>query len=64
MCLTDVAENRIPFPKPDGYDPMRYKLLLRINKGWRTIWGNHKEMPNRKTDTNNHGAFSTEYIPA
>ena len=21
MCLTNVAENRIPFAKPDGYDP-------------------------------------------
>jgi hypothetical protein len=21
MCLTDVPENRVPFPKPEGYDP-------------------------------------------
>jgi len=63
MCLTDAPENRVPFPKPEGYDPMRYELYLRyINKGWRTIWGNHKAMPNRKTDTNNHGAFSTDNI--
>ncbi len=27
MCLTDVPENRVPFPKPAGYDPLRYELL-------------------------------------
>ena len=29
MCLTNVPENRIPFPKPEGYDALRYELLLR-----------------------------------
>src|SRR5262245_3507768 len=29
-CVTDHPENRTPFPKPDGYDPMQYELLLRI----------------------------------
>jgi hypothetical protein len=63
MCLTDDPENRVPFPRPEGYDPMRYELYLRyIQGGWRTIWGNHKPMPNRKTDTNNHGGFSTDNI--
>ncbi|YCM46747.1 FAD-dependent oxidoreductase [Verrucomicrobiaceae bacterium 227] len=63
MCLTDDPANRVPFPKPEGYDPMRYELYLRyIEAGWRTVWGNHKAMPNRKTDTNNHGGFSTDNI--
>jgi len=63
MCLTDDPENRVPFPKPEGYDPKRYELYLRyIEAGWRTVWGNHKPMPNRKTDTNNHGGFSTDNI--
>ncbi len=36
MCLTDHPENRIPFPKPDGYDPTQYELLLRVfDAGWR-----------------------------
>ena len=36
MCLTDVPENRIPLPKPEGYDPKQYELLLRVfNAGWR-----------------------------
>ncbi len=26
MCLTNVPENRVPFPKPAGYDPQRYEL--------------------------------------
>ena len=29
MCLTDSPENRIPFAKPEGYDPMQYELLGR-----------------------------------
>lgn len=63
MCLTDDPANRVPFPKPKGYDPLRYELYLRyIQQGWRNVWGNHKDMPNRKTDTNNHGGFSTDNI--
>lgn len=29
LCMTDVPENRVPFPKPADYDPTRYELLLR-----------------------------------
>jgi len=63
MCLTDDPGNRVPFPKPEGYDPLQYEIYLRYAlAGWRNIWGNHPAMPNRKTDTNNHGAFSTDNI--
>ena len=63
MCLTDDPQNRVAFSKPEGYDPMRYELYLRyIEAGWRAVWGNHQPMPNRKTDTNNHGGFSTDNI--
>jgi hypothetical protein len=63
MCLTDVPENRAPFPKPTGYDPQRYELLLRyLTPEWNDIFGNHQAMPNRKTDTNNHGAIGTDDI--
>ncbi|NQT01684.1 MAG: FAD-dependent oxidoreductase, partial [Planctomycetes bacterium] len=63
MCLTKVPENRIPFPKPDNYDPMQYELLARyLDKGWRAIFAKFDPAPNRKTDTNNHGAFSTDNI--
>jgi hypothetical protein len=65
MCLTDEPSNRIPFPKPDGYDPKRYELLLRVfEKGWRETFGKFDPIPNHKTDTNNHGPFSTDHIGA
>ncbi|QOV89644.1 FAD-dependent oxidoreductase [Humisphaera borealis] len=63
MCLTDKEENRIPFPKPDGYDPKQYELLLRVfEKGWRQTFNKFDPIPNHKTDTNNHGPFSTDNI--
>ncbi|MGI9430468.1 MAG: FAD-dependent oxidoreductase [Bythopirellula sp.] len=66
MCLSDVPANRVPFPKPQGYNPQRYELLLRTiqadaNKhpsGYFT----KSRMPNGKTDTNNSGPFSTDNI--
>ena len=65
MCLTDDPSNRIPFPKPDGYDPKRYELLLRVyEKGWTQTFGKFDPIPNHKTDTNNHGPFSTDHIGA
>ena len=63
MCTTDVPENRRPWPKPKGYDPLRDELLLRnFDAGdhrapWNPVW-----MPNRKTDTNNDFAISTDNI--
>jgi FAD dependent oxidoreductase len=63
MCLTREPENRVPFPKPDGYDPMQYELLLRdLLAGSRHITGAFSVMPNGKTDTNNKGSFSTDNI--
>jgi len=38
MCLTKSPENRVPFPKPDGYDPAQYELLVRVfDSGWKEI---------------------------
>ncbi len=63
MCLTNVPENRIPFAKPDGYDPKQYELLARIYAaGWKETFGKFDPIPNHKTDTNNHGPFSTDNI--
>ena len=62
-CATDHPENRIPFPRPDGYDPGQYELLIRIYEaGWRETFNKFDPLPNRKTDTNNHGPFSTDNI--
>lgn len=66
MCLTDIAENRIKIEKPANYNEQEYELLFRyIDK---VGAANAKElltlskMPNRKTDSNNKGPFSLDYI--
>jgi hypothetical protein len=63
MCLSNHPDNRIPFQKPAGYDPARYELLARVfAAGWRETFDKYDPIPNRKTDTNNHGPFSTDYL--
>jgi len=63
MCLTRVPENRVPFVKPEGYDPRQYELLARyLATGWDAVFRKFDPVPNGKTDTNNHGAFSTDNI--
>jgi hypothetical protein len=63
MCLTDHPENRVTFPRPEGYDPAEYELLARIYAaGWRETFHKFDPIPNRKTDTNNHGPMSTDNI--
>ena len=62
-CVTDHPDNRIPFTKPAGYDPRQYELLLRVYEaGWRETFDKFDPVPNRKTDSNNHGPFSTDNI--
>jgi len=63
FCATDHPDNRISWPKPEGYDPRQYELLVRIfNAGWRETFDKFDPIPNRKTDSNNHGPFSTDNI--
>ncbi len=63
LCLTQVSANRVPFPRPASYDPRQYELLLRVfDAGWRETFGKFNPIPNAKTDTNNHGPFSTDNI--
>ena len=63
LCLTQVNENRVPFPKPDLYDPKQYELLLRtLNRGSRHIFAPFDPIPNDKTNTNNHGSFCIDNI--
>lgn len=63
MCLTRRTENRIPFPKPPGYDPREYMLLARyLATGWNEVFRKFDPIRNDKTDTNNHGAVSTDFI--
>jgi len=63
MCTTDAPENRRPWPKPADYDPLRYELVLRnCEAGDLRIPWSPTGMPNRKTDTNNNFAISTDNI--
>lgn len=63
MCFSKHPDNRISFPKPDGYDAKRYELLARVYaSGWDETFDKFDPIPNLKTDTNNHGPFSTDYI--
>jgi hypothetical protein len=72
LCFTTNASNRLPLAPPPDYDPNRYELLARylealaangqeprLDQFWNPIW-----MPNAKTDINNNGAFSTDFIGA
>ena len=62
-CLTNHPENRIPFPKPENYDSTKYELLARVfDSGWKGFFNKFDPIPNRKTDTNNHGPLSSDYI--
>ncbi len=69
ICLTNDTKNKIDITKPNNYDPLKYELLIRLieaqpNKN--NIYGyfNWSTMPNKKTDINNHGGFSTDMIGA
>ena len=72
LCFTTNDANRMPVEKPRGYDEKRYELLARylealvaagkkprLEEFWNPIW-----MPNHKTDINNNGGFSTDFIGA
>lgn len=63
MCLSSHPDNRIPFARPEGYDSTQYQLLARVYAaGWDETFEKFDHIPNRKTDTNNHGPFSTDNI--
>src|SRR3990170_7904941 len=66
ICLSSDPANLIPIDKPEGYDPARYELLLRVleKKPAKDLWAFLKFdlMPNHKTDINNNGPFSTDMI--
>jgi len=63
MVLTDVESNRVPVGKPAGYEESGYELLFRsIEAGQKGGFFKTSMMPNRKTDSNNTGGISTDYI--
>lgn len=67
ICLSSDPKNQVPITRPEDYDSTRYELALRLINAFPTkrklndyfIWSS---MPNRKTDINNRGGFSTDMI--
>ncbi len=72
LCYTTNAANRLPHTKPKNFAPKQYELLARyldalaangqqptLDQFWLLVW-----MPNGKTDINNRGGFSTDFIGA
>ena len=70
LCYTQIAANRLSNVRPAKYDPAHYELLARylealaaagkkpeLSEFWNPIG-----MPNGKTDINNNGGFSTDFI--
>jgi hypothetical protein len=71
LCMTKVIDNRVPWPKPRGYNAARYEVLARYLPALQAELGRPLAIndvmkadvvQNGKTDTNNNGAFSTDYI--
>ena len=72
LCYTRNPTNRLANSAPRNYDSAKYELLARylealvaagkkpvLDQFWNPIW-----MPNGKTDINNNGGFSTDFIGA
>src|SRR5579863_7110765 len=70
LSLTRRPENRIPISPPEGYDARTYQILARYLDGLKAA-NKHVSlgmllkidlMPQDKTDINNNGAVSTDFI--
>lgn len=63
MCLTNHPENRVTIVKPHDYDEGRYEIVFRaIEVGQQGGFFKLSPLPNRKTDSNNEGGISTDFI--
>jgi hypothetical protein len=71
LCMTRTPANLVPWSevKPANYDEKQYELLARYVEALEKagtpstgIFMGPTPMPNDKTDTNNAGAFSTDFI--
>jgi hypothetical protein len=64
LCMSRAADNRLPVEKPAGYNERDHELLLRYAESgkYHAPASKWDPLPNLKTDTNNHGAVSTDYI--
>ncbi|PQO33894.1 FAD-dependent oxidoreductase [Blastopirellula marina] len=67
LCLTSDPANRVPFPKPDHYDPARFEAVRRYAKSGGTRFGiDLYPLPGNKFDGNNSigGQFSLGLVGA
>lgn len=64
LCMTNAPGNRVAVEKPEGYNERDHEMLLRYAESGQYHQPSSKwdPLPNNKTDTNNHGAVSTDYI--
>jgi hypothetical protein len=71
LCMTRTKENLVPWSelRPANYDEKQFELLARFIEAMEKegkpptgIFMGPTPMPNDKTDTNNDGGFSTDFI--
>jgi len=71
VILTRDPEDRLPFPKPEQYNPARFALLRRYLSEFESHMHRAPQLgdvtnpvliPNHKADFNNNGPVSTDYI--
>lgn len=71
LILTTKTEDKLPFPKPEGYDRCKFALLEEYLREFEQHRGrspvlndffNPVAIPNHKADFNNNGPISTDYI--
>ena len=63
MVLTDAPSNRVAIQRPADYNESEYEILFRaIEAGQKDLYFKTSAIPNRKTDSNNTGGISTDYI--
>jgi hypothetical protein len=71
LILSNDPENRLPFPRPEGYDRSRFALLERYLNEYKSHLGREPgfkdlswfvTIPNRKADFNNNNGFGSDYI--
>jgi hypothetical protein len=70
LCLTAVATNKIPITAPPDYNPNQFELVARYAQAIVAAGGSPSlstfltvsKIPNDKTDINNNGALSTDFV--
>lgn len=62
MCLTKDPANRVMVAQPANYQEEDFELVIRAVEAGQTQFLKNDFMPNGKTDTNNQGGVSTDYI--